>query len=417
MNLGLVSLIALIVAIGIGFIRKSNVGIICIGFAMILGLIYGIPSKEIIGGFSSSLCVQMIGITYLFAIINANGTLSIIANRTVALVGKRTYLIPFVMFIIGYIICAVGPGAIPALAIIPVLAVPVALSAGLNPIMTSLIGQMGVQAGRMSPLTPEAAVVQELMASQGINGSTTTIGLCMLATEVVLVIVTYVYYKGWKVEKVENKIEKDNLKFNKYQLMSILGLLITIIGVLFFTWNVGLTGFLIGSALIVIGAGKEKESIRAIPWNVILMVLGVGILMNIITTSGGIDILVSALEGLMTTKTASSVMALAGGIMSFFSSGLGVVFPTLIPTAGGLASGLGANALELCAAIVVGGTVTGFSPVSTAGALIMAAVSQEEGEEKYPQNKMFVELFGVAFLALIVLLALTFIGVFGMICA
>lgn len=417
MNLGLVSLMTLILGIVIGFVRNSNVGIICIGFSMILGIIYGIDTKEVISGFSSSLCVQMIGITYLFSIINGNGTLSILSNRTVALVGKRTYLIPFVMFAIGYIICAVGPGAIPSLAIIPVLAVPVAMSAGLNPIMVSLIGQMGVQAGRMSPLTPESAVVKELMVAQGIEGSTTTIGTCMLITEIILLAIVYIYYKGWKTTKEDIKIEKEHLKFNTSQIISIIGLLVMVVGVLFFSWNVGLTGFLIGSILIVLGSGKEKESIKAIPWNVILMVLGVGILMNIITTSGGIDILVKTLEKMMRTKTASSVMALAGGIMSFFSSGLGVVFPTLIPTAGGLANGLGANALELCAAIVVGGTVTGFSPVSTAGALIMAAVTQDEKDEnEYPQNKMFAELFGVAFLALFVLMALTFLGVFNLIC-
>ena len=42
MNLGLISLIALLAAIVIGFVRKANIGILCIGFSMILGLVYGI---------------------------------------------------------------------------------------------------------------------------------------------------------------------------------------------------------------------------------------------------------------------------------------------------------------------------------------------------------------------------------------
>ena len=77
MNLGLISLIALLAAIVIGFVRKANVGILCIGFSMVLGLVYGIKAGDIIKGFSSSLCMQMIGITYLFAIINENGTLEL----------------------------------------------------------------------------------------------------------------------------------------------------------------------------------------------------------------------------------------------------------------------------------------------------------------------------------------------------
>lgn len=417
MNLGLVSLLVLLIAIVIGFVRNVNVGILSIAAAMVLGLIYGLNAKEIISGFSSSLFLQMVGITYMFAIVNGNGTLTNLANRVVGLVGKKTYLIPFVMFLMGYLICCVGPGAIPSLAIIPVLAVPIAVSAGLNPIMLSLVGQIGVQAGRMSPLTPEAAVVKELMAAQGIEMSTVTVGWCLLVTELLLFAAVYIYYKGWKTDTSETQKAQEVKPFEKSQLLSLLGLIILVVGVLFFSWNVGLSGFLIGSLLIVAGAGNEKESVKGVPWNVILMVMGVGILMNIITASGGIDLLVAGLEKIMSSGTAAPIMAIAAGVMSFFSSGLGVVFPTLIPTTGGLAASLGANSIELCAAVVVGGTITGFSPISTAGALIMAAVSQErDAETKYPQNKMFVELFGVAFAGLIILAIVTAIGVFGWIC-
>ena len=166
MNLGLVSLLLLIAAIIIGFVRNCNVGILCTAFAMILGIIYGVNVKDILAGFSSSLFIQMVGITYLFAIINGNGTLELLARKMVGLVGKKKHLIPFVMYILGFLICAVGPGAIPSLAIVPVIAIPVAVSAGVNPIMTAIIGDLGVMSGRMSPLTPEAAVVRELMEEQ-----------------------------------------------------------------------------------------------------------------------------------------------------------------------------------------------------------------------------------------------------------
>jgi len=53
LNLGLISLIALLAAIVIGFVRKANVGILCIGFSMILGLVYGIKAGDIIKVFSS----------------------------------------------------------------------------------------------------------------------------------------------------------------------------------------------------------------------------------------------------------------------------------------------------------------------------------------------------------------------------
>ena len=414
MNLGIISLIALLAAIIIGFVRNANVGILCMGFSMVLGLVFGLDAKEILSGFSSSLFIQMVGITYLFAIINSNGTLELLAHKMVGMVGKKKALIPFVMYILGFLICAVGPGAIPSLAIIPVIAIPVAVSAGINPIMTAIIGDLGVMSGRMSPLTPEAAVVRELMEEQGIVGNTIPIMTGMTITALIVVVLVYIYYKGWKVEKREDETEEALPKFNGKQWLSLAGLLILAVGVLFFSWNVGLTGFLVGSVLIVLGCGEEKNAIKGIPWNVILMVLGVGILMNVISLSGGIDIMVAGLEKIMGHRTAAMIMAITAGFMSFFSSGLGVVFPTLIPTASGLASGLGVGAVELVTVIVIGGTVSGFTPISTTGALIMAGVAQQENaEEKFPQNRLFVELFAVSFIALAVLAIMAVIGVYG----
>ena len=414
MNLGIISLIALLAAIIIGFVRNANVGILCMGFSMVLGLVFGLDAKEILSGFSSSLFIQMVGITYLFAIINSNGTLELLAHKMVGMVGKKKALIPFVMYILGFLICAVGPGAIPSLAIIPVIAIPVAVSAGINPIMTAIIGDLGVMSGRMSPLTPEAAVVRELMEEQGLVGNTIPIMIGMTITALIVVVLVYIYYKGWKVEKHEEEKEEVLPKFNGKQWLSLAGLLILAVGVLFFSWNVGLTGFLVGSVLIVLGCGEEKKAIKGIPWNVILMVLGVGILMNVISISGGIDIMVAGLEKIMGHRTAAMIMAITAGFMSFFSSGLGVVFPTLIPTASGLASGLGVGAVELVTVIVIGGTVSGFTPISTTGALIMAGVAQQENaEEKFPQNRLFVELFAVSFIALAVLAIMAVIGVYG----
>ena len=136
MNLGLLSVILLLAAIVIGFVRNVNVGILSIGFAMILTLFFGnaISAKDVISGFGTSLFVQMVGVTYLFAIINGNHTLELTARKIVNLVPARA--IPFVMFVIGMVLSAAGPGSIPCLAIIPVIAIPISVSAGINPILT-----------------------------------------------------------------------------------------------------------------------------------------------------------------------------------------------------------------------------------------------------------------------------------------
>jgi di/tricarboxylate transporter len=197
--------------------------------------------------------------------------------------------------------------------------------------------------------------------------------------------------------------------------LSVAGLLVLAVGVLFFGFNVGLTGFLVGSVLLFVD-GDSKKAIQSVPWNVIWMVLGVGILMNIVQISGGVDLMVSALQTIITKNTASPIMGILAGVMSLFSSGLGVVFPTLIPTAGGLSTATGANAVSICAAIVIGGTIAGYTPISTAGALIMAGVAQQENaEERFPQNRIFVELFVISFIALALLAVLGFTGVYDIV--
>lgn len=282
--------------------------------------------------------------------------------------------------------------------------------------MTSIIGDMGAMAGRMSPLTPEAAVVRGLMEKQNMTGNTVPIMVCTAVTAVVCCVFVYIYYKGWKVDQTVVTGEKEKLpKFTWQQCLSLAGLVVLAFGVLVLSWNVGLTGFLIGSVLCIIGCGDEKKAVKGIPWNVIIMVLGVGMLMNIVSLSGGVDILVSALESVMNIKTANPIMAILAGIMSFFSSGLGVVFPTLVPICGSLASGIGADGIYLVAMVVIGGTIAGYTPISTTGALIMAGVAQQEDSEKrFPQNKLFVELFAVSVINLVVLAVMAAIGVYGL---
>ncbi len=405
MNLGVVSLILLLVAIIIGFIRNVNVGILCIGLGMILALCSGgsITASNVVSGFGTSLFVQMVGVTYLFAIINGNGTLELAARKIVNLVPARA--IPVALFFIGMALSASGPGSIPCLAIIPVIAIPLAASAGINPIMAAIIGDMGAMAGRMSPLTPEAAVVRNLMEAQGLTADTIPIMICTFVTTIVCAVLVYIYYKGWKIDESAVSTKKEALPaFSWQQWMSLAGLVILAFGVLVLSWNVGLTGFLIGSIIMIVTGDNEKKAVAGVPWNVIIMVMGVGMLMNIVSLTGGVDLLVEAMEKVMNSSSASPIMAITAGVMSFFSSGLGVVFPTLVPICGDLANSIGADGVYLVAMVVIGGTIAGYTPISTTGALIMAGVAQQkDAEKRFPQNKLFVELFVVSFINLAVL--------------
>lgn len=416
MNVGLISLVLLIAAIAVGFVRNANVGILSIGFATIICILFqgdSINAAAVVSGFGVSLFIQMVGVAYLFSIIKSNGTLELTAKKVVNLVPAPA--IPVVMFLLGMVLSAAGPGSIPVLAIIPVISIPVAISAGVNPIMTALIGDLGAMAGRMSPLTPEAIVIANLMEEQGLGSDTVPFMLCLILTSLICAVITFLYYRGWKIEKIGGRQKEELPPFTLKNWVSILGLAVLVVGVLGLGWNVGLTGFLVGSVLIVLGFGEEKEVIAGIPWNVILMVMGVGMLMKVLSLSGGIDLIVLGLKNVMDANSAAPLMGLTASIMSFFSSGLGVVFPTLVPVCGELAATLGTSGVMLVNMVAIGGTVAGFTPISTAGALIMAGVAQQEDSEKrFPQNRMFLELFGISFLCLAITIMLSMLGVFAL---
>lgn len=69
---------------------------------------------------------------------SANGTLNLLSKKVVALVGKRTYLIPILMFVLSAFISAIGPGHIAAGILMTTFAVYLAFELKINPMATAL---------------------------------------------------------------------------------------------------------------------------------------------------------------------------------------------------------------------------------------------------------------------------------------
>ena len=98
--MALLSLFSLAGAIFLGFFRKMNTGLVCIGFALLLGKIAGMADRDIIGGFNYSLFLMLLGVTYLFGLAEINGTLKLLTRKITVLAGKHTYMIPVVMCVL-----------------------------------------------------------------------------------------------------------------------------------------------------------------------------------------------------------------------------------------------------------------------------------------------------------------------------
>ncbi len=406
----ILSLIIFLAVIVIAFIRKINVGVLAFAVAVFAVRIFGLSDGDIIGGISASMFMTLFGITFLFAVISSTGALDLLAKKIIALAGTRLWIIPIMVYIAGFVVAGVGPGAIPALAIIPALAVSIAYQVGYNPVMLALIGEAGLMSGRMTPITPEAAIITEAASGAGLEGVMPTILVTQTLVTITLSVILFFLYKGHKLKAPLTPITGiANEKFTGKQiiaLMGIVGLMVLIIG---FGVNLGLAALLMAVVLVLLKVADDASCIKAVPWTTIVMILGVGALLDIVDQMGGITLMSDGLASIMTSATATPLMGVSAGLMSLVSSALGVVYPTMMPMSVEIAAQVGdVNPVALMSAVGAGGSLAGVSPMSTGGALILAAMGAvNKNFTKEQQSKTFTELLLIAGLSLVVIVVIS----------
>jgi di/tricarboxylate transporter len=197
--------------------------------------------------------------------------------------------------------------------------------------------------------------------------------------------------------------------------LTLIGIVVVAVLSTVFSMNVGLVSFAVSVVLLLIGAANEGEALKKIPWNTLIMITGVGMLISVVTELGGIVLLSDIISKLMGAKTASAIITVLAGMMSWVSSASGVVMPTLIPTVPGLvASVSGASAVDLVVGICIGANAAAFSPLSSCGALMLAAYSTSNVATTEGRNKMFTRLFVFSSACILVSALIALTGFFGL---
>ena len=140
--------------------------------------------------------------------------------------------------------------------------------------------------------------------------------------------------------------------------------------------HVGFSAFAGAIVLIALHAADESAAVKRMPWGAILMVCGVSVLVNVLEKTGGMDLFTGLLARLATPSTVNGVIALVTGAISTYSSTSGVVLPTFLPSVPGLVAKVGGgDPLAVALSINVGSSLVDVSPLSTLGALAVAAVA------------------------------------------
>jgi di/tricarboxylate transporter len=374
----ILSLIALATVIVVSLTSRINIGVLALALATIVAvLVAKWRPAELGAAFPSELFLTLLGVSVLFGAAQANGTLEAIAERVVWLSAGRAGLLPILFFLFAVVFSALGPGAISATALIAPLALATGIRAGAPVFLLALMVANGANAGHLSPIAQGGLIVSAQMAKAGLTGHEWAAFAANFAAHTMVATGAYALFGGPALMRKGRDgaaaIELRKLELRHGFTLAVLAIWIT--GVIFFGLPPGLTAFIAAAVIILGRIADDAASLKSVPWAVIIMVTGVGVLMAVLDKTGGMDLFTDMLSQITTPDTANGMMAFVTGVISTYSSTSGVVYPAFLPTVTDLAAKLGGgNPLEIALSINVGAALVDVSPLSTIGALSLAAV-------------------------------------------
>lgn len=377
MSPAVLALLALIVALLLSMTSRINVGWVAITAAWLIGAgPAGMKPDAIMAGFPVSLFLTLIGVTLLFGIAEVNGTLGQLAHRSIGLVrGSRTWIPPLV-FVLATALSSVGPGSISTVALLIPLAMVIGRRVGVSPFLMSLMVANGANAGNLSPVSSIGAIANAGMARAGLLHVEGKVWIAnLLASAVVAFAAILIFGRSHAAAPAGDAPADADAPFTTPQRLTIAVIALWIVGVVGVKIALGLSAFAAATLLLLVRAADEGAAVRRVPIGVIMMVCGVSVLIALLEKTGGLDLFTALLARLATPASLNGVIAFVTGLISTWSSTSGVVMPTFLPTVPGLVSQVGGgDPLSVALSINIGSALVDVTPLSTLGALCVAAV-------------------------------------------
>lgn len=414
----IMSIVALATVVIISCINeKLNVGYLSIGFAVIVGGVWGgMTGAKVMSSFPLSLFMILIGVTFLFGIARVNGTMEKLTAYSVRLCKGNTKIIPLIIFVLVTFITTIGPGNIAGTALMAPVAMAIATRVGMSAFLMTLLVVGAANGAAFSPFAPTGIVSNGIIAkiAPSMPELTQQISLEALAWKVhfnsevaqgVVNIGGFLIMGGWAwmMKASHTKIDIDELApkpepFDKYQWMTLASVAVLIIAVVLpglpgmkevlpkaflnMAANVGSIAFVLAGILMLLGAGDSETAVKTQPWGVIVMVCGVSVLVDVMDKAGGLNALVQMIGAVSNPVTVNGTLGFITGLISAYSSSSGVVMPMFLPMVPGLIKEVGGNPVALISSIDVGSHLVDTSPLSTLGALCISCAGDHEDRAK-----------------------------------
>jgi len=384
------SLVAFLVAVALSCTSRINVGIVALALSWGLGAFAGMKPEAIAAGFPATLLLTLVGVTLLFALADHNGTLEAVSRRFLGALRDPRFVPPLI-FLLGAVLSGVGPGAVAATALMAPLAMAVGLRAGASAFLVALMIANGANAGNLSPLSAVGIIARDGMAKAGLEDPGGKVFLANFAAHVIVGAAAW-----WWLRRRAGTSEAETgsalagpMPLNGAQRLTVACLGLWIFLTLWLSLPVGFAAFAASSVLILAGAADERAALRKIPWAVIVMVTGMTTLVSVLEKTGGMALVTALLAALATPATVNGTVAFVTGLISTWSSTSGVVMPAFLPTSTALAAQVGGgDPFAIALSINVGSSLVDVSPLSTIGALCVAALTDPEAARGLFRNLM-----------------------------
>nr|WP_315236012.1 SLC13 family permease [uncultured Albidiferax sp.] len=416
-----ISIYALVGMFVLATVLPINMGVIAFVGAFLVGtLVAGMNAKAIMGGFPADLFLTLVGITYLFALAQNNGTIDWLVRLAVRAVRGRIAAIPWIMFFIAALLTSVGAVSPAAVAIIAPIALGFAAKYGINPLLMGLMVVHGAQGGGFSPISIYGGITNKIVAKAGLPLNEMATMMASLGVNLAVATLLFFVFGGMKLVRQkadatgavpavgrvahgqggaqmygdaegESFAEErrtatpgaDSLMdpsssspaeagSRMYQAVTVLGLLALAVLTLFFKQDIGFVSITIGLLLTLMAPNLQKRALGQVSWPEIMLIVGVSTYVGVMDKMGTIDFVGHSVAGLTSPLMAALLLCFVGAVVSAFASSTAVL-GSLIPLAVPFLQGDSAvGAIGFIAAMAVSSTIVDVSPFSTNGALVLA---------------------------------------------
>ena len=430
MSTELIPIIALAVMFIAATVLPVNMGALGFVAAFVVGTVFvGMSTDDIIGGFPAELFLTLVGVTYLFAIAQNNGTVDLMVRGAVRLVRGRVALIPWVMFGITGVLTAVGALGPAAVAIIAPIALGFAARYKINVLLMGMMVIHGAQAGGFSPISVYGVTVNSITADAGLVDSPLALFLGSLLFNAAIGVLLFVFLGGRSLigqhvddhypevsdadgspgsgsngasggaaptstgggatatksrvptdAEVETKPDTHPVTFE--QIATLLGLAALAVFSLVLDLDVGFVSMTVAVVLALLSPKAQRGAIAQISWSTVLLIGGVLTFIGVLQEAGTVDYVGNAVAGLGMPLLVALLLCYIGAVVSAFASStaiLGATIPLAVPFL--LAGDVGS--VGVIVALAISSTIVDVSPFSTNGALVLANAPKAVDRDRF----------------------------------